>query len=68
MIDTYVAQSPITLLRQHLDYAYWYDRAAMTIKEVKMTNYVSCMNPTSGAFTSNPRLQPHFSTLAVGVP
>jgi len=68
MIDTYFTQSPMTLLRQHLDYSHWYDRIQMTIKEVRMINYVACMNPTSGSFTINPRLQRHFTTIAMGIP
>jgi dynein heavy chain len=67
-IDTYSTQAPITLLRQHLDYQHWYDRAAMTIKGAKGVHYVTCMNPTVGLFTINPRLQRHFSTFALGIP
>ena len=67
-IDQFGTQSPMTLLRQHMDYHHWYDRQAMTIKDVKGINYVSCMNPTAGSFTINPRLQRHFSTLAMGIP
>ncbi|OHS95209.1 Dynein heavy chain family protein [Tritrichomonas foetus] len=67
-IDQFGTQSPMTLLRQHLDYQHWYDRQAMTIKDVKGVNYVSCMNPTAGSFTINPRLQRHFSTFALGIP
>ena len=67
-IDLYGTQAPMTLLRQHLDYEHWYDRQAMTLKDVKGVNYVSCMNPTAGSFTINPRLQRHFSTFALGIP
>jgi dynein heavy chain len=67
-IDIYGTQAPMTLLRQHLDYQHWYDRAGMTIKDVKGVNYVTCMNPTAGSFTINPRLQRHFSTFALGIP
>jgi dynein heavy chain len=57
----------MTLLRQHLDYYHWYDRVAMTIKEVKIVNYVAGMNPISGSFTISSRLQRHFSTIAMGI-
>lgn len=30
--------------------------------------YVSCMNPTSGSFTINPRLQRHFAVFAICFP
>ena len=68
MIDTYFTQEPMTLLRQHMDYEHWYDRTALTLKDVKNVNYISCMNPTSGSFTIDPRLQRHFSTLAMSIP
>lgn len=29
----------------------------MTLKEIHNTQYVACMNPTSGSFSINPRLQ-----------
>lgn len=68
MIDTYFTQEPMTLLRQHMDYEHWYDRTSLTIKDVKNINYVACMNPTSGSFTIDSRLQRHFSTLAMSIP
>jgi hypothetical protein len=40
----------------------------MTIKEVKMVNYVSCMDPILRSFTINPHLQQHFLTLEIRVP
>lgn len=67
-IDQFGTQSPITLLRQHMDYYHWYDRTAMTIKDVKGVNNVACINPTAGSFTINPCLQRHFSTFALGIP
>ena len=33
-VDNYGTQSPITILRQHMDYGHWYDRAKLTQKEV----------------------------------
>jgi len=48
---------------------YWdthrYDRTKLTLKEIYNTQYVSCMNPTAGSFTINPRLQRHFAVFAV---
>jgi dynein heavy chain len=67
-IDQFETQSPMTLLRQHLDYQYSYDRPTMTLKDVKGVNYVSCMNPTAGSFTINLHLQHHFSTFSLGLP
>lgn len=34
-----------------------YDRNKLSLKEVRNVQYVSCMNPTAGSFTINPRLQ-----------
>lgn len=34
-----------------------YDRNKLQLKEIHNVQYVSCMNPTSGSFTINPRLQ-----------
>lgn len=34
-----------------------YDRNKLSLKEIRNVQYVSCMNPTAGSFTINPRLQ-----------
>ena len=34
--DLYGSQPPLELLRQWLDYGFWYDRQKQTIKEVKV--------------------------------
>lgn len=39
-----------------------YDRNKFLLKEVYNVQYVSCMNPTAGSFTINPRLQVHLHT------
>ncbi|XP_073516352.1 dynein axonemal heavy chain 9 isoform X1 [Phyllobates terribilis] len=67
-VDTYGTVQPHTLIRQHMDYGHWYDRTKLTIKEIMNVQYVSCMNPTSGSFTINPRLQRHFSVFALSFP
>lgn len=67
-VDTYGTVQPHTLLRQHMDYKHWYDRTKLTLKEIHNVQYVSCMNPTAGSFTINPRLQRHFCTFAVSFP
>jgi dynein heavy chain len=68
MLDQYATQSAIALLRQHKDYEHWYDRAKLSLKDIKNTLYVSSMNPTAGSFFVNPRLQRWFWTLAVPFP
>ncbi|XP_034084207.1 dynein heavy chain 11, axonemal [Gymnodraco acuticeps] len=67
-VDSYGTVQPHTLIRQHLDYGHWYDRQKLSLKEIHNTQYVACMNPTAGSFTINPRLQRHFSVLAVNFP
>ncbi|XP_077110730.1 dynein axonemal heavy chain 9 isoform X2 [Ranitomeya variabilis] len=67
-VDTYGTVQPHTLIRQHMDYGHWYDRTKLTMKEIMNVQYVSCMNPTSGSFTINPRLQRHFSVFALSFP
>ncbi|XP_059610636.1 dynein beta chain, ciliary isoform X2 [Phlebotomus argentipes] len=67
-VDCYGTVQPHTLIRQHLDYGHWYDRSKLTIKDIHNCQYVSCMNPTSGSFTINPRLQRHFCVFAVSFP
>ncbi|XP_065180851.1 dynein beta chain, ciliary-like [Sycon ciliatum] len=67
-VDTYGTVQPHTLLRQHLDYQHWYDRVKLQLREVSNVQYVSCMNPTAGSFTINPRLLRHFCVFAVSFP
>ncbi|KAK0087408.1 hypothetical protein PV325_001063 [Microctonus aethiopoides] len=64
-VDTYGTVQPHTLIRQHLDYNHW---VKLTLKDVHNTQYVSCMNPTAGSFTINPRLQRHFAVFAASFP
>ncbi|KAI4493969.1 hypothetical protein M0802_009345 [Mischocyttarus mexicanus] len=67
-VDTYGTVQPHTLIRQHLDYGHWYDRTKLTLKDIHNCQYVSCMNPTAGSFTINPRLQRQFVVFAVSFP
>ena len=56
-VDKYDTQSAIALVRQHIDYGHWYDRAKLTAKTIQNCQYLACMNPTAGSFEVNPRLQ-----------
>ncbi|XP_035580605.1 dynein heavy chain 9, axonemal isoform X2 [Zalophus californianus] len=67
-VDAYGTVQPHTIIRQHLDYGHWYDQSKLSLKEIKNVQYVSCMNPTAGSFTINPRLQRHFSVFVVSFP
>ncbi|XP_010613302.1 dynein heavy chain 9, axonemal isoform X2 [Fukomys damarensis] len=67
-VDAYGTAQPHTIIRQHLDYGHWYDRNKLSLKEIRNVQYVSCMNPTSGSFTINPRLQRHFGVFVLSFP
>ncbi|KAG7466869.1 hypothetical protein MATL_G00146930 [Megalops atlanticus] len=67
-VDAYGTVQPHTLIRQHLDYSHWYDRQKLALKEIHNCQYITCMNPTAGSFSVNPRLQRHFSVFAVHFP
>ncbi|XP_062234716.1 dynein axonemal heavy chain 9-like [Platichthys flesus] len=67
-VDEYGTVQPHTIIRQHMDYNHWYDRTKLLLKEINNVQYVSCMNPTAGSFTINPRLQRHFSVFALSFP
>ncbi|EFA11309.2 dynein beta chain, ciliary [Tribolium castaneum] len=67
-VDAYGTVQPHTLIRQHLDYGHWYDRNRLSLKDIHNCQYVSCMNPTAGSFTINPRLQRHFYVFAISFP
>uniref|UniRef100_A0A8C1ZKF9 AAA+ ATPase domain-containing protein n=1 Tax=Cyprinus carpio TaxID=7962 RepID=A0A8C1ZKF9_CYPCA len=67
-VDAYGTVQPHTMIRQHMDYSHWYDRSKLQLKEIHNVQYVSCMNPTAGSFTINPRLQRHFSVFALSFP
>ncbi|KAL7826037.1 hypothetical protein SRHO_G00337750 [Serrasalmus rhombeus] len=67
-VDVYGTVQPHTLIRQHLDYSHWYDRQRLVLKEIHNCQYITCMNPTAGSFSVNPRLQRHFSVFAVHFP
>uniref|UniRef100_A0A8C5QH48 AAA+ ATPase domain-containing protein n=1 Tax=Leptobrachium leishanense TaxID=445787 RepID=A0A8C5QH48_9ANUR len=67
-VDAYSTVQPHTLIRQHLDYSHWYDRQKLIAKEIHNCQYITCMNPSAGSFSINPRLQRHFSVFAVHFP
>mmetsp|Transcript_17270 Transcript_17270/g.33650 ORF Transcript_17270/g.33650 Transcript_17270/m.33650 type:complete len:4514 (+) Transcript_17270:154-13695(+) len=67
-VDIYNTQTPNALIRQHMDYGSWFDTTALTKKDIQDVQYISCMNPTSGSFTINPRLQGNFCTFATQLP
>ncbi|KAG7298071.1 hypothetical protein JYU34_018841, partial [Plutella xylostella] len=67
-VDAYGTVQAHTLVRQFLNYGHWYDRQKLTLKEVANCMFVSCMNPTAGSFSIDPRLQRQFCTFAISFP
>eukprot|EP00961_Rhodomonas_salina_P117281 1578720-Rhodomonas_salina.1 len=66
--DAYGTQQPIALIRQHMEYGYWYDRRKLVMHEILGVQYLACMNPAAGSFTVDQRLQRHFATFCVEMP
>ena len=67
--EEYGTQTPIALLRQYHDYHTWFDRTDPSLKKsIWDVQFVAAMNPSSGSFTINPRLQRHFAVLALSMP
>jgi dynein heavy chain len=68
-VETYGTQTPIALLRQHIDWESWFDRDDLGLKkDIKDVQYIACMNQKSGSFFINPRLQRHFTTFSCMMP
>lgn len=64
-VDTYGTVQPHTLIRQFMDYRHWYDREKLGLRDINNCQFISCMNPTAGSFTIDPRLQRHFCSFSV---
>lgn len=68
-VDKYGTQSPIALMRQILDYGIVYDRDNLEeYNRLQDIYFCSCLNPKSGSFNIEPRLQRHFSTFCLPIP
>ena len=68
-VETYGTQTPIALMRQHIDHKSWYDRSDVSLKkQIIDCNYVCCMNQKAGSFFVDPRLQRHFVSMALQMP
>lgn len=67
-VDRFGTVEAHQIIRQFMDYRHWYDRTKLTLKDIHNCQFVSCMNPTAGSFTIDPRLQRHFCSFAVGTP
>jgi len=67
-VDKYGTQTPLCLIRQHMDYGMWYDTSKLEKKEIHDVQYLACMNPTAGSFTIDERLQGQFATFSCLMP
>ena len=68
-VETYGTQTPIALMRQHIDHHSWFDRTDLSLKKhIVDAQYVACMNHKSGSFFVDPRLQRHFVTFSCQMP
>lgn len=69
VVDDYGTQQPICLIRQIIDYELVYDRSALSEQKfMKDIMFLACMNPKSGSFNIDLRLQRHFTTVALSLP
>ena len=66
--DKYGNQSSISLLNQLKDYGGFYDLKGLRMKRIDNTLVVAAMNPSSGSFYVQDRMQRHFCTLATPFP
>eukprot|EP00795_Rhopilema_esculentum_P016694 gene16694-8141_t len=67
--DLFGSQPPLELLRQWLDYGFWYDRQKQTIKYVKDMFVVAAMGPPGGGRSViSKRLQSRFNMINMTFP
>eukprot|EP01059_Diplonema_ambulator_P034998 TRINITY_DN8108_c0_g1_i3.p1 TRINITY_DN8108_c0_g1~~TRINITY_DN8108_c0_g1_i3.p1 ORF type:complete len:4672 (+),score=1974.47 TRINITY_DN8108_c0_g1_i3:105-14120(+) len=67
--DKYGTQDAIALLRQYMDYGFWFDRSSPGVeKHVTGIQFTASMNHKAGSFTILDRLQRWFSVLSIGLP
>lgn len=67
-VDAYGTVQPHTIIRQFMDYQQWYDRNKLNLKDIRNCQFAASMNPTSGSFTIDPRLQRHFCIFSMSTP
>lgn len=69
MKEEFGAQPPLELLRQWLDYGFWYDRDKQTKMVIKNMQVVAAMGPPGGGRTTiSQRLQSRFNVINVTFP
>lgn len=67
--DEFGSQPPLELIRQWIDYGFWYDRAKQVTKRImKMFLLASMGPPGGGRMQISPRLQARFNQINVTFP
>ncbi|VDQ11895.1 unnamed protein product [Trichobilharzia regenti] len=67
--DSSGSQPPLELIRQWLEYGFWYDRLKQTRKKIKGMQLMVAMGiPGGGRMVISRRLQAHFHQIAVTFP
>ncbi|KAL0484096.1 dynein heavy chain, partial [Acrasis kona] len=67
--DIFGSQPPLELLRQWIDYGFWFDRSKQVKKNVKKMQLVCGMGPPGGGRTSiSQRLQSRFNVINIPFP
>ena len=67
--DVYGSQPPLELIRQWMDYGFWYDRQKQVIKHIKDMHLMAAMGPPGGGrMVISRRLQSIFSLLNMTFP
>ncbi|VDP42904.1 unnamed protein product [Schistosoma mattheei] len=67
--DSSGSQPPLELIRQWLEYGFWYDRAKQTRKKIKGMQLFAAMGiPGGGRMILSQRLQAHFHQIVVTFP
>jgi dynein heavy chain len=69
MKEFFGAQPPLELIRQWMDYGFWYDREKQTKKNIKNMQLIAAMGPPGGGRTSiSQRLQSRFNVINITFP
>ncbi|KAL5251273.1 hypothetical protein ACHWQZ_G016836 [Mnemiopsis leidyi] len=67
--DEFFSQPPLELLRQWIDYSFWYDRQKQIAKEVRDMQLIAAMGPPGGGRQSiSPRLLSRFHLINMAFP
>ncbi|KAG2392323.1 hypothetical protein C9374_012575 [Naegleria lovaniensis] len=67
--DDYGSQAPLELIRQYLDYGFWYDRTKNTVKKLKKVQVLAAMGPVGGGRSEiSNRLLSRFHVLNITAP